>query len=93
MIGVSFPDIVVSGEGDVALRDCQISPPVAGDMERNPVVDMYGIDIPQNSDALKYEMAYTQTWLTLRAWIRRAVHAEVFAKSLEVELEKARANR
>ena len=70
----------IQGEGQVTLPDSPVPPVTFQDMGRNAAED--------------YEEANDYEWPRdteiLQAWIRRAVHAEAFARALEAELEKER---
>ena len=63
-----------TGQGVFAVANSEIPPPQAEDYQRNAVED--------------YE--YGTPGTLIQAWIRRAVHAELFAKTLEQDLEKLR---
>jgi len=65
------------GQGTVSLPDAPVPPLRAEDMAHDPAHDYA---LAERSGACE--------WLT--CWIRRAVHAEAFARALNTELEKLR---
>ena len=78
----AIPDMVIDGTGTSSPPGgSAIPPPTAEDLALDPV----------SSHAYATEMPEEVFSLPCAAWIRRAVHAEAFAKALEAELERLRA--
>ena len=72
-----LPEMIISGIGSIHMPNSPVPPPTSHDMDLDPKV-CYVPQWPIISAEL------------MQAWIRRAVHAEAFAKSLESQLEEAR---
>ncbi len=68
----------IQGEGTMTLPGSPVPSVCKGDMARDPAADYHDASISGAEDGVLY------------AWIRRAVHAEAFAKALQADLEKLR---
>ena len=93
-IEVVLPDMVMEGKGDISVPGVKI-PLEEGDMLRDPNADyefatsMYlDSNIPEEECARSTDLEEASE--IMRAWIRRAAHAEAFALAMEAEVERLR---